>query len=499
MTYTLVQIVKGAKRPLTYRELVQRIHGQYVAWGRGFPTPLVEGTDQDRELLGTREWPDRSQILLRHDDDGWKINAGAIHGLTKGSILAVYPLADRADADRLLGYARVCQLGALAAQVESCAFDKMPGAELPMAGRCRVAFTDFGIQRLRVALDGPANPLVRQALEALGKAPNSLIQPVEDGLHADWLVRTEGDKVFLAPAIDVRGHDGWSPRFGPAAVDDRLASWLQDHLTRIARARNLVALTATAGAEPVSDEQGVSCDIELLRFANTAPATKGAVVRWESNGLQLQAGEVIAFRLTNRSRHSVDATLLFVDAGYGIAAFFPDADLTTANRLAPGKSLITPRAKVTAKTTGLEHMIAIAVKVKGDEQPLNFRCLTQPTLQQAQDRSVGERQRGVDSPLGQLFQQALFGEGQARGLTPVALHDYSLRLVSWQLPAAGTAAPNPRTVAGPASPAAAAAASDAHTAAVWHPYAYAAAGLLAAAGLGLWLRRSRRAGERAVS
>jgi hypothetical protein len=496
LTYTLVQIVKSAKRPLTYRELVQRIHGQYAAWGRGFPTPLVEGTDQDREFLGTREWPGRSQILLRNDDDGWQINAGAIHGLTAGSILAVYPPADQQDADRLLGYCRVSQLGALAAQVKACAFDKMPAAALPMAGRCQVAFTDFGVQRLRVALDGRANPPVSQALEALGNEPNSLIQPVGDARQAEWLVRTEGDKVFLLPATDLRGPNGWSPRFGPTPVGDGLGSWLNDHLTRIAKARNLVALAAAAGAEQVRDDAGVSCDIELLRFADSAPGTKGEVVRWQSNGLQLQAGDVIAFRVTNRSRTSVDVTLLFVDAGYGISAFFPQPNVAAANRLAPEKSLITHRAKVTSKTTGLENMIVIAVKAKGEEPPLDFTCLTQPTLKQAQDRSVGDPQRGIDSPLGQLFQHALFGEGTTRDLTPVALNDYSLRLLSWQLPAA---AERPRTVPGPASVPATDPVVATPPGVAWHTYGYITAGLFAVAGLALWLRHGRRAREHAAS
>src|SRR5205823_5558864 len=85
LTYTMVMVITEAleksKEPITYGELARRIQSQYVAWGRTFPTPLIEGGDKDREILGDKVWPGRSSMFL-NTRDGLKVNAGAIHGLT---------------------------------------------------------------------------------------------------------------------------------------------------------------------------------------------------------------------------------------------------------------------------------------------------------------------------------------------------------------------------------------------------------------------------------
>ena len=54
---------------------------------------MLEGKDQNREVLGLKEHPRRSLIRLVKMDDNLKVTYGLIHGLTKGSILAVYPPA----------------------------------------------------------------------------------------------------------------------------------------------------------------------------------------------------------------------------------------------------------------------------------------------------------------------------------------------------------------------------------------------------------------------
>ena len=43
LTYTLAEILRTARSPLTYRELAQRIQRAYIKAGRTTPTPLLEG------------------------------------------------------------------------------------------------------------------------------------------------------------------------------------------------------------------------------------------------------------------------------------------------------------------------------------------------------------------------------------------------------------------------------------------------------------------------
>ena len=104
LTFTLCKLLldqtaEQNASPLTYRELGQRIQAQYVAWGRlNGPTPFVDAAtgDIDREVLGSRLHVGRSRIVLASDPiHGWTINVGRMHGVTKDSILAVYPIRFR--------------------------------------------------------------------------------------------------------------------------------------------------------------------------------------------------------------------------------------------------------------------------------------------------------------------------------------------------------------------------------------------------------------------
>ena len=128
---------------------------QYVESGRTFPTPLVQGKDRDREVLRTTQWPGRSQILLGKDEDGLKINAGAIQGLTKGTILAVYPPPGQARGDKPLGYVRIAQRQTLESRVDPCAYDGLDTDpdRLTPGGVCEPTVVDYGDLRLRVTVD----------------------------------------------------------------------------------------------------------------------------------------------------------------------------------------------------------------------------------------------------------------------------------------------------------------------------------------------------------
>ncbi len=140
---------------MTYRELAQRVQAQYVEWGRRAPTPLLDGADQDREVLGVRVWPGRSQLVVSRSGDDWIIRAGLLHGLTENSILAVYPPAGAADAGKVIGHVRIRKSDATEAVIEPCAHAKVPTPKaLTEGARCELVYADYGSMRLRVAMEG---------------------------------------------------------------------------------------------------------------------------------------------------------------------------------------------------------------------------------------------------------------------------------------------------------------------------------------------------------
>jgi len=267
LTYVVNQVLTQASSPLTYRELAQRVHQQYAIWGRTYPTPLLEGTQKDREVLGKTVWESRSRILLsRHDSGTLRINAGALVGMTRGSVLAVYPSAGRRDSERLLGHVRVTQTMALDSVVEPVAHGDMPAPDdLPDGARAVLVFSDYGPLRLCVAIArdpstsdpafAPQRKQLADMLEQLAAAPGTPVEVVDDPSRAQWLLEIDQGRLNLLPADGVvaRGANSTEQpqtvaEYGRVPIDEKLAAWLHERLRRIARAQGLLATARTAAS-----------------------------------------------------------------------------------------------------------------------------------------------------------------------------------------------------------------------------------------------------------
>ena len=208
LSYTLCQVLLEAteksKQGITYAELARRVQAQYIAWGRTFPTPLIEGEndDRDRAVLGDNVYPGRSSMQLSPSRNSVKINAGAIHGLTPDSILTVQPPPGQGE--ELLGYVKLTDVRPFESDGVPCDKDgKTIKKEFPEGGVYQIHFLDAGDQRLRVAADvvdstgkAMADDLRKRIAEALKKVAesNPLVQVVDKPSQADWLVRGVGNK-----------------------------------------------------------------------------------------------------------------------------------------------------------------------------------------------------------------------------------------------------------------------------------------------------------------
>src|SRR5262249_29504502 len=150
--------------------------------------------------------PRRSLIRLVKMDDNLKVNYGALHGLTKGSILAVYPPAGTRG-DKPVGHVRVTEVDTSTSVVVPCQFrDQAATIKLPDQGRCEVVVIDYGDMKVRVAVD-PLDNLGKQVPEAdrtrlsgeltrvAGKA-NAIFAAVADPGKADWLLRMQDSKIY---------------------------------------------------------------------------------------------------------------------------------------------------------------------------------------------------------------------------------------------------------------------------------------------------------------
>lgn len=439
LTYTLCKILTTSPSPLTYRELTQRIHSEYVRHGRAAPTPLVEGKDLDREVLGLRTWPGRSRILLLKDGDGWKVTGGRLNGLTPKSVLAVYPPAGTDTSDKPIGHVLVQAANVTDADVFPCAHAGLAVVtNLPVGGRCEPAYIDYGTLQLIVAVEGtgPHSQTLRQHLSDIARERGSLITLAANPGGADWLFQLKNSEALLSPVYTTLAMTppAQTPaRFGPYPVGD--VDRIKAVLERIARARNLLTLTAAGMEEAArgsasSNAAGVAVDLTMLKLSSKDDR-EGTPVTWKERGAVLKPGDWVAFRVHNRARFPVDVSLLFVDSSFGIYPIFPKPGITGDNRLEPGQKYRTGPFRVNAKTFGLEHLVAIAVR--GEGQPLDFTCLAQPTLELARTRGNGDR--NLRSPLGQLLAHSLFNQGTTRGLGAEEIDNHALRLLSWQVEA----------------------------------------------------------------
>lgn len=316
---------------------------------------------------------------------------------------------------------------------------------MPASARCEPVFIDYGVSRLRVTVDTndfqgkPVTVAGRQSVvEALARLTNmnhSLVQASDNISAADWILRCRNSDVFLLPTAGWKtaaGSDAIAP-FGPPPQGARLEEWLQSSLLKIARAENLKRLAATTYDV---GRGGLDVVLQLDLRLNNNSEPPGQPIEWGKEGLTLFNGDRVLCTIRNSGRFPIDVSVLYIDSGFGISSLFPENG--EINRLQPGDKLSVP-IEVTADTAGLEHLVVIAIKADG--QPVDFSFLSQNTIDRARTRGGPT---GMDSPVGKLFQHALFAEGTTRGLRRTAVSDHVMNRVTWNI----SAQSRPKSVSG---------------------------------------------------
>lgn len=442
LAYTLCQVIgsNGSKRPLTYRELVERIRLQYTRMGREHPTPCVEGKNADKEWLGFKEWPGPVRFRLTETSaKTWELEAGQIHGLTKGSILAVY---SEPDGETPVGYVSIESADVLSSQVKPCAFEGKPMAEdLPSPGFCEPAFLQFEDLRLKLLAETFAEPQSRtrsavpetvvRSLEKMAGDKRGLYEIATRPAPNCWRVQVEGDQFYLVPPEGVSPDEPQESRrgFGPAplgSLEPQLEKWLD----QIARVELLKRMARPIAAETVRSFGSQTLDVEIQLIKYDSPKDRqGHIEPGGPEGIVLNEGEIVGFQVTNHSRRAeVYVTLLLINAGYGVKSLYPDKG-EVAQRLPPGESFRTDAFRVNAKTVGKEHLVALTLKATGP--PVDFTSLEQPTLELARNTRSVNGNDPLETPLGQLLQYSLYAKGNTRGLGRLEIDDHVIHLVTW--------------------------------------------------------------------
>jgi hypothetical protein len=282
-----------------------------------------------------------------------------------------------------------------------------------------------GVHRAVAKGRGPA--AIERALANLEEASNRLARRIDDD-GADWFVRVVGERVHLVPAAgwqptsgraDAKGRVESPAQFDIAAVGDpQLGAALVGSIRRIARASNLmrIASQSQTNAAPL-------VEVSATRFAD---ANAAGVPLSLSRGVLLRVGEQIQLSVKNLGQKPVDVTLLYVDAGLGIQALFPQTGEELDNQIRPGQVRTTGRFDVTDTTLGWESIVAIAVPSTATRQ--NFTTLEQEALATTRGASSDP------TPLRRLLDDAMFGDAAGtRSLRPQSVDSFSMALTTWRV------------------------------------------------------------------
>ena len=113
--------------------------------------------------------------------------------------------------------------------------------------------------------------------------------------------------------------------------------------------------------------------------------------------------------LSNTSDQAVDATILYLDAKFGVSVFYPE-QAGAGNRLEP-KSTEQFDVQIGAESIGIERLLAISVLAQPNRERADFSFLAQPTL------SAKYSQRDLEDADLMAFADAGFADYLTRGPT----------------------------------------------------------------------------------
>ena len=433
-TFTIMNLVQ-TNPGLTYRQLGEQVMLSYEAMHRTRSTPLFIGTSLDAHVFGVAEGERVEQYRLDVASGEITLPAGSLHNVTSGTILAVVPQPGADDAD-VIGYLEVtsAQLSeSRAMPVEFGGVEAFDVESIPDAAFARPVQRPLS---LTMAIALPED-------EELADSIKDAVASDEDGLEnmIEWvgaretaslrLFARDGDLWFVPPSGQLCTRDILrSGEDGACRTDADItpsvafssrggARELLEYLRTVIRATNLmnvVRATSSGGSADVVLTMEIKGDGES-EFEPVLAGVRPA----------LRPGDLVRFRIDNLSGQAQDVTVLFLDARWGISAFYPVRH-GGGNRIEADGRLFLPISGegylVDAETTGLERMLMIAVPARGSI-PADFSYLEQPRL-------VATRALGETSELRSLLDQAGFEGGQTRGLGRQAQEDTTTQLLTWR-------------------------------------------------------------------
>jgi hypothetical protein len=391
-TFTLFEVL--AEYPqATYAQVGQEVLRRYAVQNLAKSTPLFEG-DLDQVAFFGEGGERVSQWQAEVTEAGFTLPAGSLHGLSEGAVLAVMAAATDPD-DAALGFVELTSVDTFSAIGQPVAQDgKALPADLP---------DGVTLRRLDQALDFT----LTVALPAPGTAPaDALLAVLEDltahagprlnfvsaGQEADLRLAVLADSprpeaIWVLPSTGLMEDLGSTPSVSTADKDGpTLALTLADTLTRMARAQNLLKLSAAVGAGDLDVE------VELLTRTPEDRTLKPLAFAPVPTLLPEDEVHVLA---RNNTDGPVDVNVLYIAADWSISHWF-------SGRLQPGDELRQGLFKISDNVLGQERMLVVVSPARPQTPVEDLSFLAQDALDMTRSLDGGG--------LGEALAEAGFGE-----------------------------------------------------------------------------------------
>ena len=389
LSYTVSEIFEACDRPISYRELAQRILWHYTKKGWTYrSTPAIEGTDLERAVLGAETWPRRraapaDQFRGAAHCHGRDVSPGYA-GEHSGSV----PGPRQRGPRTALGLRRGDKRRDPSRRSSSRSSSRVAPRSRPCPSWPAVSwrFAIWAICGLRSTLP----PKGRKTLtrRPAGRPRSSIgFGPLAEEGDSPIRLREEPSRrpsgswwpvpaafSFSGPGVRVRSSDRegkWLGEIlGPRPLDNDLTWWLGQSLRRIARATNLMALADEAAAN-----EDPEIDVELAVSRNGTPFAPAG-----PDQAEVRANEVLEISIGNRGSEAVSVAVFYVDSAFGITPFFPKSSRDSLNNeIVAGGELFRPvRFRIDDHTLGWEHVLVVAVTAKQKTVIDDLLLLQQP-------------------------------------------------------------------------------------------------------------------------
>ncbi len=409
-TFTLFRVI--AEHPgISYRQAAQEVLRRYAASYMNNPTPLFEG-DLDQAVFGIAASNTLPQWPVSLAQGTVSIAAGRLHGLGKGTRLALLP-GPTAKSEEALAWLEVRDAENLSSElrIQGLEGKTAPSLDDDMA---RGAYARLLTRPISFELS-LAKPLLPADLPAAKadqvRALVEGMKPDDDsGLRLKWIAPGEPADIRMAwsKKTDALAEQLWllpptgelietGPRKTPSITftgksDAEIRGLLADSLARIARVKNLLRLGEAVGSVAALDA--------ALRIKR---AGKGPLQDQDPATIpRVHPGDEVHLIARNPGKQPLDLNVLFIGSDYSISHMYKE-------RIHPGGTLKAGLLRVTADSLGNERVLVIATPAKQMTEVQDLAFLEQTAL---------PRTRAHNNSLAALLGEAGFGQ-TTRGAAPL--------------------------------------------------------------------------------